>query len=131
MSALCIAAAGLAFSLPLQSFTLAWTHSIEKIRWEEDYRIVQYDGGARLQLTEARIRGNGAGMEIPDGAVLRNGVWHYVPALAPLPELQLARSHYVADYQLCWDGICHALGDIAGTPDAAPLVVFRACSDAR
>ncbi|HCN88979.1 MAG TPA: DUF1850 domain-containing protein, partial [Oxalobacteraceae bacterium] len=40
MTGLCLAAAGLAITLPLQAFTLGWTHSIEKIRWEEDYRIV-------------------------------------------------------------------------------------------
>jgi hypothetical protein len=123
VSALCIAAASLALSLPLQTFTLAWTHSIEKIRWEEDYRIA--DG--RLHLAEARIRGHGAGMEPPDGAVLRNGVWHYRPALQPLAELRLARSTYVADYQLCWDGACHPFSEIAGTPDAAPVVVLSAC----
>jgi hypothetical protein len=52
-----------------------WTHSIEKIRWEEDWRI---EDGA-LHLVEARIRGSGAGMEPPAGAVLKNGVWHYRP----------------------------------------------------
>lgn len=87
---LCItaAAAGLDVSLPLQHFTLAWTHSIEKIRWEEDYRMV----GTHLQLVEARIRGSGAGMEPPDGAVLKNGVWHYQPTLPLLPHA--ARSGY-------------------------------------
>jgi hypothetical protein len=124
MSGLCLAAAGLTLSLPLQAFTLAWTHSIEKIRWEEDYRIA----GGRLELVEARIRGSGAGMEPPDSAVLKNGVWHYRPALPLLPELRLAHSAYVADYQLCWNSVCHALGDIVGSPDAAPEIVLRACS---
>jgi hypothetical protein len=127
MSVLCIAAASATLSLSLQTFTLAWTHSIEKIRWEEDYRI----DGNRLQLVEARIRGHGAGMEPPDGAVLKNGVWHYRPALPPLAELRLARSDYVADYQLCRDGACHPFTEIAGTPDMAPIVVLRACPDLR
>jgi hypothetical protein len=123
MSALCVAAAGLVLSLPLQTFTLAWTHSIEKIRWEEDYRIADH----RLQLAEARIRGSGAGMEPPDGAVLKNGVWHYRPALQSVERLNLARSPYVADYVLCWDNACHPMTEIAGPVDKAPTVELYPC----
>jgi hypothetical protein len=123
MSGLCLAAAALSVALPLQSFTLAWTHSIEKVRWEEDYRIA----GSQLQLVEARIRGIGAGMEPPDNAVLKDGVWHYRPALPLLPHLNLARSGYVADYELCWEAACRPLADIAGAPDSAPLVELFPC----
>lgn len=128
MIGVCLTAAGLALSLSLQTFTLAWTHSIEKIRWEEDYRAVQTPDGARLQLTEARIRGSGAGMEPPPDAVLtKDGVWHYRPPLAPLERLQLARSDYVADYSICWDSGCHPLAELAGPPAAAPKVELFAC----
>ncbi len=127
MIAVCLAAAGLAISLPLQAFTLNWTHSIEKILWEEDYKVVQTTDGARLQLTEARIRGSGAGMEPPPDAVLENGVWHYRPPLAPLARLHLTRSDYVADYKLCWNGQCHPLAELAGPPSKAPLVDVFAC----
>lgn len=123
MSALCVVAAALSVALPLQSFTLAWTHSIEKIRWEEDYRIV----GDRLQLVEARIRGSGAGMEPPAGARLQGGAWHYTPTLPPLPRLRLARSPYVADYQLCWNGACRPMADIIGAVEAAPAVELGPC----
>ena len=127
MIAVCLAAAGLAISLPLQAFTLNWTHSIEKILWEEDYKVVQTTSGARLQLTEARIRGSGAGMEPPPDAVLKNGVWHYRPPLAPLDRLHLTRSDYVADYKLCWGGKCHPLAELVGPPSKAPLVDVFAC----
>jgi hypothetical protein len=123
VSALCLAAVGLAVSLPLQVFTLAWTHSIEKIRWEEDYRIV----GERLQLVEARIRGFGAGMEPPEGAVLKDGAWHYRPNLPPLERLHLMRSNYVADYVLCWDGTCHPFADVVGAVENAPKVEVFPC----
>ena len=73
MSALCLASGGLLSSLAATLFTLQWTHSVERIAWQEDWRI---DGDA-LVLVEARIRGSGAGMDPPDGAVLRDGVWHY------------------------------------------------------
>ena len=120
---LCLAAAAFSVTLPIQAFTLAWTHSIEKIRWEEDYRIES--GG--LVLKEARIRGSGAGMEPPQGAVLRNGTWHYRPALPSLPRLRLARSPYTADYTLCWDGRCRPMEDIAGPVDRAPEIELFPC----
>ncbi|NMM25985.1 MAG: DUF1850 domain-containing protein [Glaciimonas sp.] len=131
MIGICLAAvgltAGLTASLPLQGFTLAWTHSIEKILWEEDYQVLQTADGARLQLTEARIRGSGAGMEPPPNAVLADGVWHYQPLLAPLGRLHLARSDYVADYSICWDGSCRGLADLVGPPAAAPQVEVFPC----
>ncbi len=124
MSALCLAAAAFSVALPLQSFTLAWKHSIEKIRWEEDYRIV----GTRLELTEARIRGSGAGMDPPEGAVLRDGVWHYKPDLPLLPSLTLARSGYVADFELCANGECRSFEKIVGPAANAPVIEAFPCS---
>ncbi|MFT5642636.1 MAG: hypothetical protein ACI83P_000162 [Janthinobacterium sp.] len=124
---ICLAAAALTISLPLQIFTLAWDHSIEKIRWEEDYAVVASPGGSRLLLTEARIRGSGAGMEVPPDAVLKDGVWHYTPTLGPLEQLNLARSGKVADYSVCWQGRCHSMADLVGTFAAAPLVHVSAC----
>jgi hypothetical protein len=122
-SAITVASAIMATVLPVQAFTLAWTHSIEKIRWEEDYRIE--DG--RLRVMEARIRGSGAGMEPPEGAVLRQGVWHYRPALASVEHLDLARSGFVEDYSLCWDGRCHPMEELVGSPGQAPRVIIKPC----
>lgn len=123
MSGLCIAAAAslLAF-LPLQTFTLAWTHSIEKVRWEEDWRIE----AGKLHIVEARIRGSGAGMEPPEGAVLENGVWRYAPRLAPLERLRLANSVFTADYKLCVESRCRPLAQLAGGAENEPLE-FYAC----
>lgn len=125
MSGLCLAAAALSVVLPIQNFTLAWTHSIEKIRWEEDYRIE----GQRLLLTEARILGTGAGMEPPEGSVLKDGVYHYHPKLQTVPRLNLARSVFVADYELCWNGKCHPMKEIAGPPEATPSLEVFACKE--
>lgn len=109
--ALCILAAGQIMArLPTDHFTLRWQHSVEKVPWEEDYRLTR-EG---LLLAEARVRGSGAGMEPPPGAELVNGVWHYRPQQAsPLPRLELARSRFVADYTLCVAGRCAALQEIA------------------
>ncbi|HTS84400.1 MAG TPA: DUF1850 domain-containing protein [Usitatibacter sp.] len=118
---ICLAAGAVHAFIAAGQFTLAWTHSIEKIRWEEDYRVA----GGMLHLDEARIRGSGAGMEPPAGALLIDGVWHYRPAVRELRELRLARSTYTADYELCIPGApCKSLASWipvdAGTTLVAP-----------
>lgn len=123
MSGLCLAAAAVALALPFQDFTLAWNHSIEKIRWEEDYRL----SGRNLELVEARIRGFGAGMEAPEGARFKDGVWHYVPSLHAVERLRLTRSNYAADYTVCWAGACRPLAALAGSAERAPLVEISPC----
>ncbi|MCX7176663.1 MAG: DUF1850 domain-containing protein [Proteobacteria bacterium] len=120
MAGLCLTAGVIAATLPLQAFTLAWTHSIEKVRWEEDYRII----ARRLVLTEARIKGTGAGMEPPADAILKNGVWHYRPALAPLETLRLSHSPYAAGYEICGAGGCRQLADVlTGIADTQTIVI--------
>ena len=121
--ALCLAAGALAVTLTIESFTLAWTHSIEKVRWEEDWRIED----TLLVLDEARVRGTGAGMEPPDGAVLENGVWRYRPRVAPLPQLLLAHSPHAAAFEICNDGRCRRVDDLLpGLPQTATLLM-RPC----
>ncbi len=118
--ALCLSAGTLVASLAVQAFTLAWTHSIEKVRWEEDWRIA----GDRLEIVAARIRGTGAGMEPPAGAVLQAGTWHYRPAVAPLPALTLRHSPHAAGYELCAGGLCRLLaGLLPGLPDDAVVEI--------
>lgn len=113
MIGLCLAVAtSVVASLPIEQFTLRWIHSIERIEWEEDWRI---DALAReLVLVESRVRGSGAGMEPPDDAVLRNGVWH-APGRVQVRLLQLAASAYTSDWQLCVGGRCEPLMSRAGT----------------
>jgi hypothetical protein len=74
--------------LAVTAFTLAWTHSVERTAWEEDWRVTP----AGLQLVEARVQASGAGMEPPEGARLADGWWVYAPRRPPQPELLLAAS---------------------------------------
>lgn len=95
-----------------EQFTLAWTHSIEKVRWEEDYAVVRKGPpNARpvLKAIAARVRGSAAGMEPPPDAVLHKGWFHYTPAQRFPSELRLSRSEFVPDYELCTNGTCSAL----------------------
>jgi hypothetical protein len=116
--AVCIAAGTLKLVLATNAFTLAWTHSVEKTRWEEDYRVA----GAALVLEAARIRGTGAGMEPPADAVLRDGVWHYRPNQA-MPRLVLANSPFGGSYEICVYGKCQTLP----TADGREPAVLEVC----
>lgn len=85
---LCVLVGGKAAVLAASAFTLAWTHSVQKTAWEEDWLATP----AGLTIVEARIKGSGAGMEPPDGAVLMDGWWVYAPAVPAVPRLVLAAS---------------------------------------
>jgi len=103
--------------VPVTGFTLAWTHSIEKVRWEEDY-AVQLDPVSQqsvLHAVQARVRGSAAGMEPPPDAVLRQGWYHYAPAIQTPPELLLTRSEFTPDYQVCVQGRCQPLSGWIGS----------------
>ena len=120
MSGICLAAGVVMASLPLSAFTLAWTHSIEKIRWEEDYQVVD----KHLVLAEARIKGTGAGMEPPADARFKDGVWHYRAKLPPLEKLSLSHSPFTAGYEICSTGNCQPLAAILpGLPEFASVEI--------
>lgn len=125
MIKLCMGLAGALWAqVDVQAFTLAWYHTVEKIRWEEDYRVTP-DG---LVLEEARIQGSGAGMEIPPGARLQSGNWRYRPTLPPQQPLRLSRAPEAGDYVLCSGGDCQPLGHWLGTPRMAqPVVELWSC----
>ena len=119
---LCILAGAKTAMLAASAFTLAWTHSVEKTEWREEWRI----GPAGLELTEARVKGSGAGIDPPEGAVLEDGWWVYAPKVAPVPRLVLAASGAtVSGWSLCADGDCLTLGAEAGE-----AVTLEACAEA-
>ncbi|MGE0349940.1 DUF1850 domain-containing protein [Hydrogenophaga sp.] len=115
---MCLALAALAATpapapvfVATERFTLAWTHSIEKVRWEEDYAVVRApEGRVELRALSARVRGSAAGMEPAPDAVLKDGWYSYTPpGLRQPAALRLSRSEFTADYELCTGGQCHAL----------------------
>ena len=123
MTALCIAGAGLAVQLAASAFTLSWTHTIEKTRWEEDWRI----GPHSLVLVEARVKGSGAGMEPPAGARLRGGFYVWRPELER-EEVVLRRDPHAGDWRLCAGGECATIGTWLGR-DADPVTLHPAAED--
>lgn len=106
--------------------TLAWDHSVEHFRIEEDYRATS--GGALL-LGEVRTQGLGAGVDIPADAHKFEGGWRFTPRLPPLPEVRLANSRFGPGYTVCSAGRCAPLADLVQRK-YEPLVM-RACAAAQ
>ncbi len=123
MIALCLSAGALSATLFTQSFTLSWMHSVEKIRWEEEWKIEN----TSLLLTSARVRGSGAGMEPPLGSVFREGAWHYTPHIAPLKQLLLAHSPYTKEYDLCIDFTCKPISAYLPNLSENATITLEAC----
>jgi hypothetical protein len=110
---ICVLAAGKTTAFAAAAFTLAWTHSIEKTRWEEDWTVTP----AGLQIVEARAKGSGAGMEPAGDAVLERGWWMWRPDLPPQQRLVLAASGATGEgWTFCAEGRCALLGERPGDP---------------
>jgi len=111
LAGLCLTLAGVLQApvfVPARAFTLAWTHTIERQRWEEDYEILP-GPPARIHAIQARVRGSGAGMEPPANAQLKGSWYEYRPDEPWPAELRLMRSEFAPDYELCRRGVCHPL----------------------
>jgi hypothetical protein len=115
---ICLLAAGATIRLGTLALTLAWTHSIEKTRWEEDWRATS----AGLVLDEDRIQATGAGMEPPPDAHFDGKWWHYKTTTPPMKKVILRRSGATADWQVCIAGRCKPMGDYVGK-DTDPVTL--------
>ena len=120
---LCLASAGVVKALSIATFTLVWTHSIEKVDWQEDWRVTP----AGLALLRARVKGSGAGMEPPPEARLVDGWFTWQPNRAAMPEVALGNSGVAGEWRLCADGHCRTLSDIFGYPVGTNVTTMRAC----
>jgi hypothetical protein len=120
---LCLASAGIVKVLSISAFTLVWTHSIEKVDWQEDWRVTSKG----LQLTHARVKGSGAGMEPPPDARLVNGWFEWRPARPPMRQVQLANSGVAGEWRLCRNGHCRTLSEIFRHPIGVAVTTMRAC----
>jgi len=107
---LCLAAAGLAVEIAVSNFTLAWTHTVEKTEWQEDWRVEDN----RLVLAEARVQSSGAGMEPPADARLVGGFYVWRPNVPPLTEIVLRRAAQAGDWRLCAGERCAPLAEWLG-----------------
>jgi hypothetical protein len=120
---LCLISAGATKTLAIAAFTLVWTHSIEKIDWQEDWRVTPRG----LELVEARVKGSGAGMEPPPEARLVDGWFQWQPKPVSRPEVVLGNSGLAGEWRLCTQGKCRTLSDILGHPVGVHTTTMRAC----
>ena len=120
-AALCISVGAQLATLPVDAFTLRWRHTIEKTLWEEDYLVA----GDWLLLTRARIRGSGAGMEPPADAVKDGDTWTYRPADRWRRSIELARSEFGDDYELCTAQACRPIGELVRSRGVTRLAPCR------
>ncbi|CAN5454720.1 hypothetical protein BH10PSE11_BH10PSE11_19800 [soil metagenome] len=120
---LCLATAGVVKSLAVTAFMLAWTHSVEKIEWQEDWRVTPQG----LELVEARVKGSGAGMEPPPEALLKDGWFRWKPQLPILPDVVLGNSGLAGEWRFCNDGKCQDLSVILGRPVGTSVTTMSVC----
>ncbi|MCY1128007.1 DUF1850 domain-containing protein [Frigidibacter sp. RF13] len=122
MSTACLLVGTAVLTLASQDFELRWRHSVERIEWRESWAV---DGG-RLHLTEAAVKGSGAGMEPGEGARLMKGWWVWRPDLAPVSVLTLAASGATGQgWRLCDAVTCREIGAEPGAP-----IALRPCGGA-
>ncbi len=108
----CLMVGAVALHLAVPTFSLSWTHSVERVTWQEEWAVT----GTGLALNLARVRGSGAGMEPGEDAVLRDGWWEWEGDLA-VPSLVLAASGATGSgWTFCADGQCRDLGAQASEP---------------
>ncbi len=122
MNGLCLVAGLMSVALGPQA-TVSWQHSVEKIPWEEDYRATPHG----VELTEARVYGTGAGMDIPADALLRDGSWHYRPKRSHLLEVRLTHSPFTAPYTICAKGLCQPLPQWLPGLARIEVVILKPC----
>jgi hypothetical protein len=116
---LCVLTGAKLIVIAATSFTLQWTHSVEKIEWLENWHVEP----AGLRLIEASVKGSGAGMEPGGGAVYKDGWWTWKPELAPQRRLVLAASGATpSGWTLCVAKSCLELGTRPG-----PASTLSAC----
>jgi hypothetical protein len=108
-----------------RNFSLEWIHSIEKTQWLEHWEVVAAPQ-PHLRLLRARIEASGAGMEIPNNAVFRNGGYEY-PVDQDLSSVTLSHSPFTAQAKLCVGARCRPLADwLPGLPPIQ-AVTLSAC----
>ncbi|MBE3639975.1 DUF1850 domain-containing protein [Mangrovicoccus algicola] len=113
MSACLMAGAAMLTLAAGNGFTLEWTHSVERQAWRETWVVTPQH---RLKLTEAAVKGSGAGMEPGPGGHFEEGWWVWSPDLPAIAALSLAASGATPSaWRLC-AARCIDLGAAPGQP---------------
>ncbi|MEZ5780014.1 MAG: DUF1850 domain-containing protein [Paracoccaceae bacterium] len=119
MSAACLLVGAISIPLASGGFDLTWRHSVERTEWRESWVVENH----ALHLTEAAVKGSGAGMDPGPGARLEGGWWVWTPDVPPVPSLVLAASGTTqGGWRICVEGACREIGAASGE-----AVIVRPC----
>jgi hypothetical protein len=120
---LCLAAGAVAASLAIDSFTLAGSIPSRKSAGRKTgaSRLVRWCLPKRASAAAAPAWSR------PPVRVLKNGVWHYRPALPPQAVLRLAHSPHAGGYTLCTASVCAPLADHLPGIDNTATIELREC----
>lgn len=119
--AVCLASAAAAARIAAAAFTLTWMHTVERIPWQEDWRVE----ADRLVLETVRLKGSGAGMEPAPEARLVDGwyVWHPRDDTRTQIVLRRADTAMAGDWSLCTEPEgCRSLAELVGGADPVRLL---------
>lgn len=117
----CFIAGAVIKAVQVAAFTLAWTHSVQKTEWQEDWQV-SHEG---LILVEARIKSSGAGVDPPPDARLVDGWWRWRPERVGRSEVILGHSGAAGDWRLCAHGTCADLHERLGVAADGPVIMQR------
>jgi len=116
--ALCLIGVGETVRIAATMFSLSWVHSVEKIPWQEYWRVER----AALVLTEVRIKGSGAGMEPPPDARREDGWYVWTPQNGERAEIVLRITDF-GQWTFCADSDpCRPLQTVFGR-EADPITL--------
>jgi hypothetical protein len=107
---LCLASAGIVKALSVAAFTLVWTHSIEKVEWQED--LARYHAG--IATGAGAGQGSGAWHGAAAGGAAGRRLVSMEPSAAPMTEVVLGNSGAAGEWRLCADGQCGRCPEIFG-----------------
>lgn len=121
-ASVCLTSADRQIVMQSGEFQLRWTHSIEKTVWTESWRV----SSGELHLEWASVKTSGAGMEIPENAVYRDGVYHYTVERS-VSELRLLQTGSQPPYQVCIMNECKSVELWLNAPSLKGEIVIAPC----
>ena len=122
LAGLCLSGGGTQRFISADRFELGWMHSIEKTNWNEFWRVVNNE----LVLDWASVQTSGAGMDIPENAVFRDGAYYY-RVDRNLSELRLFQVSSPFEYRLCVNSSCKSIESWLGFSSLEGEILVKPC----
>lgn len=122
VAGLCLSGGGMQRFISADRFELGWMHSIEKTNWSEFWQVVN----GELVLDWSSVQTSGAGMDIPENAVFRDGAYYY-RVDRNLSELRLFQVSSPFAYRLCVNNSCKSIESWLGLSSLEGEILVKPC----